>query len=87
MGTILTPIWQTGNKKSLSDAIENGINIREELLRLYRDYYHAGIMKLVVIGGGNIFFYFSLFVSLFILSRSCTIQLNYKLNLLLLIFS
>ncbi|KAJ3699601.1 hypothetical protein LUZ61_003306 [Rhynchospora tenuis] len=40
-----------GNKKSLSDAEGSGINIREELLRIYRDNYHAGIMKLVVIGG------------------------------------
>ncbi|CAL8160346.1 unnamed protein product [Prunus armeniaca] len=40
-----------GNKKSLVDAMENGINLREQILKLYRDYYHGGLMKLVVIGG------------------------------------
>ncbi|KAJ3682909.1 hypothetical protein LUZ60_013136 [Juncus effusus] len=39
-------LW--GNKKSLSDS---RINMREEALKMYRDNYHAGIMKLVVIGG------------------------------------
>lgn len=45
-----------GNKKSLVDAMEKGINLREQILKLYRDYYHGGIMKLVVIGGGEVFF-------------------------------
>ncbi|KAJ0007818.1 hypothetical protein Pint_30499 [Pistacia integerrima] len=27
---------------------------REQILKLYRDYYHGGLMKLVVIGGGPI---------------------------------
>ncbi|KAJ6693420.1 hypothetical protein OIU85_004212 [Salix viminalis] len=40
-----------GNKKSLVDAMEKGINLREHILKLYRDYYHGGLMKLVVIGG------------------------------------
>nr|XP_010921137.1 nardilysin-like isoform X2 [Elaeis guineensis] len=40
-----------GNKKSLIDAMENGINLREEILQMYRDNYHGGMMKLVVIGG------------------------------------
>ncbi|KAF9670932.1 hypothetical protein SADUNF_Sadunf13G0120600 [Salix dunnii] len=40
-----------GNKKSLADAMEKGINLREHILKLYRDYYHGGLMKLVVIGG------------------------------------
>ncbi|CAK7323528.1 unnamed protein product [Dovyalis caffra] len=40
-----------GNKKSLVDAMEKGINLREHILKLYVDYYHGGLMKLVVIGG------------------------------------
>ncbi|KAJ4719217.1 Insulin-degrading enzyme [Melia azedarach] len=40
-----------GNKKSLVDAMEKGINLREQILKFYRDYYHGGLMKLVVIGG------------------------------------
>ncbi|KAA8543659.1 hypothetical protein F0562_021595 [Nyssa sinensis] len=40
-----------GNKKSLVDAMEKGINLREQILKLYRDNYHGGLMKLVVIGG------------------------------------
>lgn len=42
-----------GNKKSLIDAMEKGINLREQILKLYREYYHGGLMKLVVIGGGE----------------------------------
>lgn len=41
-----------GNKKSLVDAMNKGINLREQILRLYGDNYHGGLMKLVVIGGG-----------------------------------
>lgn len=40
-----------GNKKSLVDAMEKGINLREQILKLFRDYYHGGLMKLTVIGG------------------------------------
>ncbi|GKV20787.1 hypothetical protein SLEP1_g30857 [Rubroshorea leprosula] len=40
-----------GNKKSLADAVEKGIDLRERILKLYNDYYHGGLMKLVVIGG------------------------------------
>ncbi|XP_048226972.1 nardilysin-like isoform X2 [Ricinus communis] len=43
-----------GNKKSLIDAMEKGIDLREHILRLYRDYYHGGLMKLVVIGGESL---------------------------------
>ncbi|KAJ9145759.1 hypothetical protein P3X46_028104 [Hevea brasiliensis] len=43
-----------GNKKSLIDAMEKGINLREQILKLYRDYYHGGLMKLVVIGGESL---------------------------------
>ncbi|XP_062015167.1 nardilysin-like [Rosa rugosa] len=43
-----------GNKKSLSNAMEKGINLREQILKLYRDYYHGGLMKLVVIGGESL---------------------------------
>ena len=42
-----------GNKKSLVDAMEKGINLREQILKLYKDYYHGGLMKLVIIGGGE----------------------------------
>lgn len=44
-----------GNKKSLVDAMEKGINLREHILKLFSDYYHGGLMKLTVIGGGEVF--------------------------------
>lgn len=44
-----------GNKKSLIDAMEKGINLREQILNLYKDNYRGGLMKLVVIGGGEVF--------------------------------
>ena len=44
-----------GNKKSLIDAMEKGINLREQILKLYKDNYLGGLMKLVVIGGGEVF--------------------------------
>ncbi|KAL5582861.1 hypothetical protein UlMin_015303 [Ulmus minor] len=43
-----------GNKKSLGDAMEKGINLRTRILDLYTDYYHGGLMKLVVIGGESL---------------------------------
>ncbi|XP_020576431.1 nardilysin-like [Phalaenopsis equestris] len=43
-----------GNKKSLVDAMENGVNLREEILLMYRGNYHGDIMKLVVIGGESL---------------------------------
>ncbi|XP_040991889.1 nardilysin-like [Juglans microcarpa x Juglans regia] len=43
-----------GNKKSLVDAMEKGIDLREQILKLYRDHYHGGLMKLVVIGGESL---------------------------------
>ncbi|PRQ34785.1 putative insulysin [Rosa chinensis] len=43
-----------GNKKSLDGAKEKGINLQEQILKLYRDYYHGGLMKLVVIGGESL---------------------------------
>ncbi|PPD66691.1 hypothetical protein GOBAR_DD36432 [Gossypium barbadense] len=43
-----------GNKKSLVDAIEKGIDLRKQILELYNDYYHGGLMKLVVIGGESL---------------------------------
>ncbi|PRQ34797.1 putative insulysin [Rosa chinensis] len=43
-----------GNKKSLDDAKKKGINLQEQILKLYRDNYHGGLMKLVVIGGESL---------------------------------
>ncbi|XP_041993159.1 nardilysin-like [Salvia splendens] len=40
-----------GSKKSLADAVEKGVDLRERILKLYHDSYHGGSMKLVVIGG------------------------------------
>ncbi|CAH8339714.1 unnamed protein product [Eruca vesicaria subsp. sativa] len=40
-----------GNKKSLNGAMENGVDLRECIVKLYKEYYHGGLMKLVVIGG------------------------------------
>jgi nardilysin len=33
--------------------MEKGIDLRDQIFKLYRDYYHGGLMKLVVIGGGE----------------------------------
>lgn len=52
-----------GNKKSLVDAMEKGINLRKQILKWYEDYYHGGLMKLVVIGGGEVFLFFFFFPS------------------------
>ncbi|CAH8391672.1 unnamed protein product [Eruca vesicaria subsp. sativa] len=43
-----------GNKKSLSGAVENGVDLRECIVKLYKEYYHGGLMKLVVIGGESL---------------------------------
>ncbi|XP_050216582.1 nardilysin-like isoform X2 [Mercurialis annua] len=43
-----------GNKKSLIDAMDKGINLREQIFTLYKNYYHGGLMKLVVIGGESL---------------------------------
>ncbi|GER35472.1 insulinase (Peptidase family M16) family protein [Striga asiatica] len=40
-----------GNKKSLADAMEKGVNLRDHILKLYHDNYYGESMKLVVIGG------------------------------------
>nr|GLL33514.1 nardilysin-like isoform X1 [Ipomoea trifida] len=40
-----------GNKKSLSDATERGVNLREQIFKLYHDNYYGKKMKLVIIGG------------------------------------
>ncbi|KAL5217065.1 hypothetical protein ABZP36_017749 [Zizania latifolia] len=40
-----------GNKKSLVEAMGSGINLREEVLKMYMNNYHGGMMKLVIIGG------------------------------------
>ena len=53
-----------GNKKSLDDATKKGINLQEQILKLYRTYYYGGLMKLVVIGGGESFNLFFLFIFL-----------------------
>ena len=43
------------NKKSLVTAKEKGINWREQIMKFYKDYYHGGLMMLVVIRGGGSF--------------------------------
>lgn len=40
-----------GNKKSLVEAMEKGVDLRERILTMYHENYHGGSMKLVVIGG------------------------------------
>lgn len=54
-----------GNKKSLGDAMEKGIDLRERILKLYSDYYRGELMKLVVIGGGKFIIYFLFIHSVF----------------------
>ncbi|KAL3653227.1 hypothetical protein CASFOL_002908 [Castilleja foliolosa] len=54
-----------GNKKSLADAMERGINLRDRILKLYHDYYYGGSMKLVVIGGESLEVLESLVLELF----------------------
>lgn len=53
-----------GNKKSLGDAMEKGVDLRERILKLYNDYYQGELMKLVVIGGGEFIICF-LFIHFF----------------------
>lgn len=74
-----------GNKKSLVDAAEKGIDLRKQILKLYKDYYHGGLMKLVVIGGGKFLFCAYLVVSLS-LSLLETILFKVELHLFPLIF-
>ncbi|PHT72502.1 hypothetical protein T459_23287 [Capsicum annuum] len=45
---------ESGNKKSLADAVEKGVNLREQILRLYHDNYRGGSMKLAIIGGESL---------------------------------
>lgn len=52
-------IYIEGNKKSLVDAMEKGINLREHILELFENYYNGALMKLVVIGGGESFLHTS----------------------------
>ena len=41
----------TGNLKTLKEVpIEQGLNIRDELLKFHNKYYSANLMKLVVVG-------------------------------------
>lgn len=35
--------------------MEKGINLQEQIMKLYMNYYQGGLMKLVVIGGGTVF--------------------------------
>lgn len=42
--------------------MEKGIDLREQILKLYKDYYHGGLMKLVVIGGGEVLFHYFYFI-------------------------
>ncbi|PRQ34899.1 hypothetical protein RchiOBHm_Chr5g0074161 [Rosa chinensis] len=37
-------VYMKGNKKSFSDAVEKGINLQEQILKLCRDCYHGGLM-------------------------------------------
>ncbi|MFS7964629.1 putative insulysin [Helianthus anomalus] len=43
-----------GNKKSLVDAMENGVYLRDQIFKLYNEFYHGGLLKLVVIGGESL---------------------------------
>ncbi|KAL8129849.1 hypothetical protein V2J09_019004 [Rumex salicifolius] len=43
-----------GNKKSLIDAMEKGIDLRDRILKMYNENYHGEVMKLVVIGGESL---------------------------------
>ncbi|KNA04271.1 hypothetical protein SOVF_201220 [Spinacia oleracea] len=43
-----------GNKKSLYDAMEKGIDIRQRIMKMYEDNYCGEIMKLVIIGGESL---------------------------------
>ncbi|CAK9254097.1 unnamed protein product [Sphagnum jensenii] len=40
-----------GNKKSLNEPMEKGVDMRGKLLQLYNDHYQAGCMKLAILGG------------------------------------
>lgn len=51
--------------------MEKGINLREQILKFYRDYYHGGLMKLVVIGGGTSFLCYCLYIIYYTMYCSC----------------
>ncbi|KAH7285476.1 hypothetical protein KP509_33G029900 [Ceratopteris richardii] len=40
-----------GNRKSLSEPVARGVDMRGKLLEMYDKYYHAGRMKLTVVSG------------------------------------
>ncbi|KAG0447729.1 hypothetical protein HPP92_028209, partial [Vanilla planifolia] len=66
-----------GNKKSLVDAMENGVNLREEILRMFKDNYRGGIMKLVVIGGETLDMLEKWVVDLFgKVEKGCPLRVN-----------
>ena len=33
--------------------MEKEVDLRQRIMKMYEDNYHGGVMKLVVIGGGN----------------------------------
>eukprot|EP00250_Pteridium_aquilinum_P001882 c12089_g1_i1 orf=386-3718(-) len=43
-----------GNRKSLSEPIARGVDMRSKLMEMYNKYYHAGRMKLTVISGESL---------------------------------
>lgn len=43
----------SGNRKSLSEPVAKGLDMRAKLLELYKQHYLAGRMKLTVLGGGG----------------------------------
>ncbi|KAK4779447.1 hypothetical protein SAY87_015553 [Trapa incisa] len=43
-----------GNKKSLVDAMEKGIDLRAHIMQLFESYYYGALMRLVVIGGESL---------------------------------
>lgn len=50
------PYWHfgTGNLRTLLDGpLQEGIDVREELIKFYHKYYSSSIMKLVILGRGK----------------------------------
>ncbi|KAL2925501.1 Nardilysin-like [Bienertia sinuspersici] len=43
-----------GNKKSLYDAMEKGVDLRQRILKMYEDNYCGELMKLVIVGGESL---------------------------------
>lgn len=62
-----------GNKKSLMDAVEKGVDLRQRIMKMYEDNYYGEFIKLVLIGGGRVFCFYLMYYVLI----SCYLMVVY----------